>query len=189
MDAKAAVEGIRSQGQTRVVTFLGFSGAGYENTDQVRKTLLSELEKFDPLDTIVCAGATAEGIGMVYQLAAMKGFRTVGIVSSVAREEGVKFSPECERVFVVDDDSWGGKRVDGRLSPTSQAMVNASDVMVGIGGGSIARDELEAGRKDGKTVRFYKADMDHARAELKAVKADRPAPRDFGGAAQALFLD
>ncbi len=189
MDAKVVVEGIRSQGKARVVTFLGFAGAGYEYPDQVRTVLLSELENFDPADTIVCAGATADGIGMVYGLAAMKGFQTVGVVSSIAREQGVKFSPECGRVFVVNDDVWGGKRADGRLSPTSRAMVDASDVMIGIGGGSIARDELEEGRKSGKIVRYYKTDMNHARAKLKAAKAGKPASINFGGAAQKIFKD
>lgn len=189
MNAKAAVDGIRSQGRARVVTFLGFSGAGYEDTALARKTLLTELKNFDPADTIVCAGATAEGIGMVYRLAVRMGFRTAGIVSSVALDEGVKFSPECENIFVVDDHSWGGRRADGRLSSTSQAMVNASDVMIGIGGGAIAKIELEKGREKGKIVRFHKADMNHARAVVSAAKSGRPAPRDFGGAAQTLFQD
>lgn len=189
MDAKAAIEGIRSLDQARVVTFLGFSGAGYEETDRVQEMILSELENYDPSDTVVCAGATAEGIGMVYELAAKRGFRTAGIVSSVARKSGVNFSPECQYVFEVDDDSWGGKQIDGRLSATSQAMVGASDVMVCVGGGTISRDEIEEGCKRGKTVRFYKADMDHARAKLKAAKAGKPIPQNFGGAAQTLFQD
>lgn len=189
MNVKAAVDGIRSKGRARVVTFLGFSGAGYEDTAEARKTLLAELKNFDPSDTIVCSGATADGIGMVYSLAVQNGFRTAGIVSSVARAKGVRFSPECESIFVVEDDTWGGKRANGHLSSTSQALVSASDVMIGIGGGTIARDELEEGRKNGKTVRFYRADMDHARAELSAAKAGRPTPRDFGGAAETLFQD
>lgn len=59
--------------------------------------------------------------------------------------------------------------------------------MIGIGGGSITRDELEAGYKEGKTVRFYKADIDHAQATAKAAKAGKPHPREFGGDAQTLF--
>ncbi|WP_223414325.1 MULTISPECIES: hypothetical protein [unclassified Pseudomonas] len=189
MNVQAAVEGVRSQGRARVVTFLGFSGAGYEDTAEVRKTVLAELENFDPSDTIICSGATTEGIGMVYPLAVRRGFRTAGIVSSVAHAEGAMFSPECESVFVVDDNSWGGRQADGRLSSTSQAIVSASDVMIGIGGGTITRDELEAGRKDGKTVRFYRADMDRARAQMNATRAGRPVPQEFGGEAQSLFQD
>ena len=189
MDAQSAVDGIRSQGRARVLTFLGFSDAGYENPSQVRETLLTELGRFDPADTLVCGGATEDGIGMVYPLAQRLGFRTAGIVSSLAGREGVRISPACAAVFMVDDDRWGGRQADGRLSPTSQAMVQASDLMISIGGGEIARDELEEGRRLGRTVRFHAADMDHARAAAKAVKAGKPPPTTFGSDAQTLFGD
>ncbi len=189
MDTQAAVEGIRSQGRARVVTFLGFSEAGYEDEAEVSETLLAELNHFDPLDTIVCSGATTEGIGMVYPLAVRQGFRTAGVVSSLARGQGVQFSTECEVVFIVDDKTWGGKQANGRLSATSKALVGASDVMIAIGGGAIARDELEEGRKQGKTVRFHKAEMDHSRAAAKAAKLGNPPPTEFGGDAQTLFQD
>lgn len=187
MDAQAAVDSIRSQGRARVVTFLGFSDAGYENEAEVREALLDELKNFDPLDTIVCSGATTEGIGMVYPLAVREGFRTAGIVSSLAYAEGKQFSTKCEIVLVVDDDTWGGKQPNGHLSATSQAVVSASDVMIGIGGGPITRDELEEGRKKGKTVRFHKADMNHAQAKANAAKVGKPPPQEFGGDAQTLF--
>lgn len=41
-----------------------------------------------------------------------------------------------------------------RLSPTSTAMVENSDVLIGIGGGEIGRDELLAAKRSGKEVRF-----------------------------------
>ncbi len=189
MNAQAAVEGIRSLGLARVVTFLGFSDAGYDDEAKVRKTLLTELKNFDPSDTIVCSGATAEGIGMIYSLAVLQGFHTAGIVSSQALAEGVQFSTQCEAVFVVDDNTWGGKQANECLSATSQAVVDVSDVMIGIGGGAITRDELEGGRKKGKTVRFHKADMDHSRAIASAAKAGKLPPREFGGDAQTLFQE
>jgi len=188
-DAQSAVGGIRSQGRARVLTFTGFSGAGYEDETEVREVILNELRSFDPSDTLVCAGATPEGIGMVYPIALQNGFRTAGIVSSQARLEGASFSTECEVVFVVDDATWGGKQGNGRLSPTSQAMVGACDVMIGIGGGAIARDELAEALKKGKTGRFHKADMSHALAAEKAAKAGKEPPSDFSGEAQSLFPD
>lgn len=186
-DAQSAVDGIRSQGRARVVTFIGFSGTGYEDEAEVRETILKELKNFNPSDTLVCAGATPDGIGMVYPVALQKGFRTAGIVSSRARSEGASFSTECEVVFVVDDATWGGMQVNGRLSPTSRAMVGACDVMIGIGGGAIARDELAEALKKGKTVSFHNADMNHALATEKAAKAGKEPPSDFGGEAQSLF--
>lgn len=187
VDAQAAMQGIRSQGPSRVVTFVGFSGAGYEDTAQVREVVLDELGSFDPADTVVCAGATPDGIGMVYALALQKGFRTLGIVSSQARAKGVGFSADCEHVFVIDDPTWGGRQANGHLSPTSQAMVAACDVMIGVGGGAIAKDELEAALNNHKTVRFHPADMNHAAAREKAARAEREAPADFAGEAHALF--
>lgn len=186
-DVQSAIDGIRSQGRARVVTFTGFSGNGYEDETEVRDTILAELKNFAPADTLICGGATPEGIGLVYPTALQKGFRTVGIVSSLARSEGVSFSTECEVVFVVDDTAWGGKHSNGRLCATSLAVVGASDVMIGIGGGTIARDELEEARKRGKTVRFHKADMNHALAAANASKAGSETPDDFGGEAQSLF--
>ena len=130
------------------------------------------------------AGATAEGIGLVYELARARGFTTMGIVSSLAQREGVAFSPCAQTVFVVADDSWGGLRADGSgLSPTSAAMVAASNAMVGIGGGAIAGDELTAARRAGLPVSFHAADMNHERARQKARRKGQPEPRSFSGAA------
>jgi hypothetical protein len=188
VDAQAAIEAVRTQGRAQVVTFVGFSGAGYEDEAGVRAWLREQLKTFDPSRTLVCAGATPEGIGMVYAIALKNGFRTAGIVSSQARTQGVGFSTECELVVEVDDATWGGKQGNGRLSPTSQAMAGACDVMIGIGGGAIARDELEEARRMGKPVRFFKADMNHALATDKASAQDKEPPGDFGGEAQSLFV-
>jgi len=188
-DARSAVESVRGQGRARIVTFTGFSGTGYEDEALLRDLILEELEAFSPADTLVCAGATPEGIGVVYTLALHKGFRTAGIVSSLARAQGAKYSNECEVVFEVEDKGWGGKQENGRLAPTSQATVDASDVMIGIGGGAIARDELEEARARGKNVRFHRMDMNHALATQKAADSGHDAPSSFGGEAQALFVN
>lgn len=186
-DAPSAIAGIRAQGQARVVTFVGFSGTGYENEDEVRDVIVAELAQLDPGDTLVCAGATPQGIGMVYPIALQEGFRTAGIVSSRARKDGAAFSSSCEILFVVSDPSWGGKQDNGRLSATSRAMVGACDLMIGIGGGAIARDELESARDSGKTVRFHPADMNHELGRQRAARAGEPAPQEFGGEAAAVF--
>jgi hypothetical protein len=73
------------------------------------------------------------------------------------------------------------------LSPRSKAIVANSDIMVGIGGGEVARDELVAARRLGKQVRFIAADMDHQKARESAHKKNLPEPTDFRGAANAVF--
>ena len=174
--------------QKAVLTFVGYSGAGYEDEAWMLKEAERVLGEYDPAKTIVNIGATPEGIGAVYELAKRKGFLTTGIVSSQARQYNVKLSPYVDYAFYVEDSAWGGL-VPGteELSPTSKAMVENSDVIIGIGGGEVARDELLAARRSGKKVHFIPADMNHQKARESARKKKLPEPTDFHGAANAAF--
>ncbi len=90
--------------------------------------------------------------------------------------------------FYVEDETWGGFLKNGnRLSPTSTAMVENSDVLIGIGGGEVGRDELIAAKRSGKKVRFFPADMNHKKAREKARKKGVPEPKNFRGAAGEAF--
>ena len=172
----------------KVLTFLGYSGAGYENEAAMLEQANRILARFDPKNTIVNIGATAEGIGGVYKLAKQRGFVTSGIVSTQARENNVPLSPCVDTVFFVRDETWGGVLPGtDKLSPTSTAMVEGSDVLVAIGGGEVARDELVAAKRAGKRVEFIPADMNHQIARDKARKKGEPPPTDFRGAAAASF--
>jgi hypothetical protein len=64
-------------------------------------------------------------------------------------------------------------------------MVAVSDLMVGIGGGDAARDELQAAQAAGKQVEFIPADMNHQVATTKAAKNGSPEPKEFRGSAHA----
>jgi len=183
--AKLAVLAVRSLGK-HIVTFVGFSGGGYENRARVNGIIRECLGRFDPTRTTICAGATPDGIGAVYRFAKDLGFDTVGIVSSIAEEEDVAFSPDVDTVHIVKDGSWGGLH-NGALSPTSTAMVEASDEIVAIGGGEIACQEVEAARKVGKNVTYLPADMNHAAARDKAAKNGDPPPTRFEGPVHRLF--
>jgi hypothetical protein len=66
-------------------------------------------------------------------------------------------------------------------------MVENSDIIVGIGGREVARDELVAAQRLGKKVRFIPADMNHHKARESARKKKLPDPTDFRGAASAVF--
>jgi hypothetical protein len=171
-----------------VLTFLGYSAAEYQDKAAMIEAATRVLTGFDPATTIVNIGATPDGIGAVYEIAKKKGYRTSGIVSTKAKESNVALSPCVDVVFYVADDSWGGV-LPGTdvLSPTSAAMVEVSDVLVAIGGGEVARDELAAAKRMGKRVTFIAADMNHRIATEKARKDGRPAPTDFRGAAGASF--
>jgi hypothetical protein len=186
LDAEAAVADIRVTDK-RVVTFLGFSGSGYEDSTGLRKVIEGVLASLDPGSILINAGGTTDGIGIVYSIAKARGFSTAGIVSSLAEKEKAELSPDADRIYIIPDDTWGGLMSDGKLSPTSLAMVRGSDEMVAIGGDEIARDELSAAKAQGKRVRYIPADMNHDAARRKARKNGMPEPHDFRGAAYRIF--
>jgi hypothetical protein len=171
-----------------VLTFSGFSGAGYEDPSRMLEIAAKILDGVDPKTTIINVGATTDGIGAVYQLAKDRGFQTTGIVSTEAIGYEADISPAADHVFFVQDAAWGGFLDDSeQLSPTSAAIVAVSDGFVAIGGGKVARDELLEAQRIGKEVSFHPADMNHAKAREKAEEKGLPAPTDFRGAAAALF--
>jgi hypothetical protein len=177
----------RKQGKT-VVTLVGFSGAGYEHPDRIRKKVTRILDRHDPATTIVNIGVTADGIGRAYRWAKARGFFTTGIVSSEASKYGATVAPGCDKAFFVEDETWGGV-VNGKLTPTSEAMVSVSNLMIAVGGGEIARDELVEMEKRNKPIRFLAADMNHAKAVAKAAGKGLPdpTPSELRGAAHARF--
>ena len=183
--AKEISEFVRISGMT-VLSFVGYSGAGYEDEAAMLAQADRVLARHDPARTMINIGATSQGIGAVYELARRRGYFTLGIVSSLARDAGASLSPCVDAVFFVRDTVWGG-RLPGlpMLSPTSAAMVANSQVVVGIGGGEIARDELLAARAAARSVSFIPADMNHRIARDKARAQGRPEPVDFSGAAHA----
>jgi hypothetical protein len=178
---------VRSQNK-RVLTFVGYSGAEYQDPAAMRAAAEQVLSQHDPARTLVNIGGTASGIGAVYELAKRRGFGTMGIVSTLARDGGETLSPCVDWVFFVRDDSWGGLLPGStQLAPTSTAIVAVSHEMVAIGGGEIARDELRGARQAGKLVSFLAADMNHRIAIDKAAAKGQSAPTDFAGAAAADF--
>src|SRR5215813_8320271 len=93
--------------QKAVLTFVGYSGAGYEDEAWMLKQAERVLGEYDPATTIVNLRATPEGIGAVYELAIRKGFLTTGIMSRQPRQFCVKLSPYLAYAFYVKDSTWG----------------------------------------------------------------------------------
>ncbi len=173
-----------------VVSFVGYSGSGYEDEPRMLQEAASVLEGFSPRSTIVNIGATDAGIGAVYGLAKARGFETTGIVSVLAAKDGLSASDHVDHVFFIDDDTWGGLVDDtDQLSPTSQAIVENSDMIVGIGGGPIARDELLEARRRGRMIVFFPADMNHRNAAESAARSPDQPPINLAGAAHDAFAD
>ena len=174
------------QGKT-VLTFLGFSTA-YENENTMLQTVRFILSGYSPETTLVNIGATKGGIGAAYSLAKSLGFTTSGIVSTRALKDVEQISSAVDFICFIEDNQWGGKLPDSdALSPTSEAMVSCSDVMIGIGGGEITRDEMLAGKERGKPVYFYPAEVSHQWAIQRAKRKGLPLPDSFWGEAHEVF--
>jgi hypothetical protein len=180
----SSIEAFIHNKQMTVLTFAGYSGAQYEDPEAMMEHTSRVLDGQDPAKTLINIGVTEVGIGAVYELAKRKGFTTIGIASTLARDEHLPLSTCVDYVFYVKDSHWGGK-VPGtdRLSPTSAALVECSTTFVAIGGGDTTRDEMLAARKAGKPITFIPADMNHKIAREKALKKGEPEPTDFRGAA------
>jgi hypothetical protein len=171
----------------KVITFFGYS-ADYENKPAMLKTAKDALSLYSPATVLINIGATAGGIGAVYPLAKEMGFITTGIVSRVVIEHLRYISDAVDHICFIADTQWGGKLSNSKeLSPTSQAMVSCSDVLIAIGGGEVTRDELMAGRAQGKTVHFYPAEISHQYLIERARKTNQPIPKSFWGAAHEVF--
>jgi hypothetical protein len=173
------------QGKT-VLTFFGYS-VDYEDEPGMLDIAREVLTQFAPDATLINVGATEGGLGAVYPLAKSLGFTTTGIVSTQALSNPEWISEAVDYVCFIADESWGGKLSSGELSPTSQAMVMCSDVLSGIGGGPISRDEMLAGKAMGKPVVFHPAEISQTYAIRRAKARGLPEPTAFWGEAHEAF--
>ncbi len=181
MTPEQAVSFIKGLNKT-MLTFYGFSGLGYEDEKEMLRIAREMLSKYSPETTLVNIGATSTGIGAIYPLAKSMGFTTAGIVSTQALEHLEEISEAVDYICFIEDHQWGGKLPNSdELSPTSKAMVECSDILVGIGGGGISLDEMLAGHEQGKEVLYFPADMNHERAQRQAERKGLPPPASFKG--------
>lgn len=170
----------------KVVTLVGFSGAGYEKPEEMIENVKKIFSRFDPNKTIINIGATTDGIGEAYRIAKEMGFETRGIVSVKAKKYG-GLSPYLDKAFYVQDDSWGGlDKSTGRLTARSEAMVSVSDEIYAFGGGDVGKDELVEARSRGIHTEYYDMELNHEKATSKALKNGQPKPSNFRGAASVL---
>lgn len=171
-----------------VLSFYGFSGMGYEDEKGMLLIARKVMSRYSPETTLINSGATSVGIGAIYPLAKSMGFSTTGIVTHLALNHPEGISDAVDHICFVNDKRWGGNLPDSdELSPTSKAMVECSDILVGIGGGGISQAEMLAGRAQGKPIHFYPADMNHAVATRHAKRMGLPPPESFAGSARDVF--
>ena len=189
MTPEEAVAFFKSQGKT-VLSFFGYSGNQYEDVGGMLDVADRVMFQHSPEHTLINIGATETGIGAIYRMAKSKGFITTGIVSEMALQYPDDISEAVDFICFIKDTQWGGKMPNSNeLSPTSQAMVLCSDILIGIGGGEVSRDEMMVGKEMGKSVRFYPAEANHEVTIRRATKLGQPKPESFWGAAHDVFND
>ena len=138
----------------KVLSFFGYSDRGYNDEKAMLEKAKEILSCYDPSKTIINIGASSNGIGKIYKLAKELGFLTTGIVSSLVSVSS--FSKYCDYVFIINDEQYGGYiKGTQKLSPTSEAMIEISDVIIALGGGNIAKDEYQAAKQKNKSATFY----------------------------------
>ncbi len=177
--AEQAINIMKNRGK-EVVTFIGFSGAEYENQNALETVLKNELSKLNPKKVLINIGGTPDGIGKLYETAKEMGFETSGIVSSKAKKEYI--SAFCDKTYMIKDPTWGGFVGTTKvLSQTSKAMVHSSHKVIAIGGGAVGRDEFLSAKSLGIPAVYFPAEMNKAKALAKAQKAGKEAPTEFRG--------
>lgn len=177
--SEQAINIMKNRGK-EIITFIGFSGAEYENPIQLEKILRTSLLKLNSKKSIVNIGGTSDGIGKLYEIAKELGFETSGIVSSKAKKEYI--SAFCDNTYMIKDTTWGGFiRNTKVLSPTSKAMVQSSDKIIAVGGGAVGRDEFLSARELGIPTEYFAAEMNKLKAAAKAQKNGLEIPTDFRG--------
>lgn len=186
MTPEGTVAFFKSQGKT-VLTFFGYM-LGYENEAEMFRIVRDELAKYSPQTALVNDGVTRWGLGEIYPLAKSLGFTTTGIVSRRILDNASDISPAVDHICFMDDDQWGGKLPNSEaLSPTSHAMVACSDVLIAIGGNDVSRDELLEGRRQGKPIHYYPAEVNHENAIHYAKRKGLPPPESFMGSVHDEF--
>jgi hypothetical protein len=186
MTPAEAIAFFKQQSKT-VVTFYGYA-VKYNDEEGMLKIVREVLSNYHPEKTLVNIGATMGGMGTAYPLIKSLGFTTTGIVSTEALENPEYISPAVDHICFIKDKQWGGNLPNSNeLSPTSQAMVACSDILIAIGGNDIARDELLAGKAQGKPIQYFPAEMDHAAAVRRAKYLGVPMPESFMGSVHDVF--
>ena len=186
MKPEEATAFIKNLGKT-MLTFYGYT-VKYNDPEGMLKIIRDVLSGVSPETTLVNAGATGSMGAALYPTAKSMGFITTGIVSTMQLQYPDDINPAVDHICFIEDTLWGGNLPNSTdLSPTSQAMVACSDLLVAIGGNEIVRDELLAAQALGKPIQYFPADMDHASAFRRAEYLKLPPPESFHGAAHEVF--
>lgn len=166
----------------KVLVFMGYSALQYENEEKMLHKAREILSQHKPEEWVVCIGATDEGIGKVYEVARELGFKTIGIVSTLALTYSGKYSKFVDDIYIVNDHRWGGY-IKGTANPTdvTRAFEMVADKIVCLGGGTNTAVLIEVWKALGskRPLEFYRFDMNHAIAKKAMIKNTAGAAYDI----------
>ncbi|CAK8738429.1 hypothetical protein SODG_002078 [Sodalis praecaptivus] len=147
-----------------VLVFCGFSGLGYNNEvaliETIRTTLTAAINCHGSENICVAAGATHEGIGIIYELAKEKGIKTIGLVSEQARGSAL-LSAACDECLFIPDPtaSWDVRDPEGNsymvYLATDNKGINKTGEFLVFGGGYITLNELKEAEGLGLNITVY----------------------------------
>lgn len=183
ISADEVIKQIKDLGK-KVYTIFGYSKLGYENWDDVAKKIEADLNMVDLKNSVVCIGATEDGIGKAYEIAKRMGFETIGIVSTNALSYSGKFSDFVDRIYIVNDSLWGGF-VPGtkKLAETTKAFLETADEIHAYGGGLNTAITLKQAKELGKKIFYTPADMNHNLADAENKMAKTGVDKNYKGEA------
>jgi hypothetical protein len=179
------------------MVFIGFSGLGYEHADKAKDAMKQELQKAIDLygkDRVaVFAGATSDGIGMVYDTAKELGLSTAGIISAIALEpENAPYcapSSNCDTTIYLPYNPEKGKEWEvigtaeaGDFSGKSMTLApvelagaeGLGGSVVVIGGGAVGKEEIREAYHSGMQTYAYTDPKDFGPNKAKADKKNLP---------------
>lgn len=138
-----------------IIVVGGYSGRGYSDPDAVRqevRRLLESLVSEHGSNLLVVSGATAVGIGLVYEVAKDLEISTLGVVSELAISE--ELSGFCDYVLFIKDPegSWRVRSDDGDSYLVEAAREGQ---MAYFGGGEVAAMEIAEAKEKGIKVSVF----------------------------------
>lgn len=179
------------------VTYIGYSGLGYDDPEGVKETMKSQLEGFlrdhpDKQIVVVCGG-TSVGIGAVYDVVAenptlRENIKCIGIVSECASKQDLVQSTEEFKVGIVHvpdpKQSWQTKLSDG--DQEHQAMIYPAQKfggeIIAFGAGGIGYDEINEAKDKGLKVTLLPSQPDNSKLQERLKK-----DKDFSKACPLLY--
>lgn len=167
-----AVDAVRAHiGNRTLWSFVGYwTNISSDSATREEKFVRSVLADASPDRVVVSADGVQGGLDVVYKVARELNFSTIGIIAS-SRVESFNGTPPyvTDEIFVVNDERWGGFEntsatmhhdISYEISPTSDAIVSLSSLLVGLGGPLGATQEMRAAIDRSTPVRAFDVNTD-----------------------------